>query len=311
MDLSTQWRPNSTTELYAEGLYTGYRNNNSNDFFVGLPWICANPATATVFPGTDEVKTVTAGCYDLTSDQSFVPKTDTYQAAIGGTWTGDRVKFTTEVDYTNSHFSQDGYILDSEYNPPPNGYSADFDYNGTGTPYMNVTGLSLTDPANFHVRQLYDQWISQKGNEADWRGDLTFRVDNGWLRSIETGLRFADRFAQNREDNQGGLDCRGVAAPSSPTFAALTAAIASPACFTALSALPGTAYHVTSGSQFDGQFGISQWLDADPNWLVDNIGYLRERFDQSATGAPPPADPTQSFDDREISYSAYGKVNPR
>lgn len=309
VDLATQWRPNSSTELYAEGFYSGYRNDNNNDFFVGLPWICANPATATVFPGTDEVKTVTAGCYDLTSDQSFVPKTDTYQAAIGGSWTGDRVKFTTEVDYTNSHFSQDGYILDTEYNPPPDGYTADFDYNGTGTPYMNVTGVSLTDPANFHVRQLYDQWMSQKGNEADWRGDLTFRVDNSWVKSVETGLRFADRFAQNREDNQGGLDCRGVADPSSPTFAALTAAIASPACFTALSALPGTAYHVTSGSQFDGQFGISQWMDADPNWLVDNIGYLREQFDQSATGAPPPADPTQSFDDREVSYSLYGKMN--
>jgi TonB-dependent receptor len=309
VDLSTQWRPNSSTELYAEGFYTGYRNNNNDDFFVGLPWICANPATATVFPGTDEVKTVTGGCYDLTSDQSFVPKTDTYQTAVGGTWTGDRVTFTTEVDYTNSHFSQDGVILDTQYSPPPNGYTADFDYNGTGTPYMNVTGISLTDPANFQIRQLYDQWISQKGNEGDWRGDLHFRVDHGWISSIDTGLRFADRFAQNREDNQGGLDCLGTPDPASPTNAALLAAIASPACFTPLSALPGTAYHVTSGSQFDGQFGISQWLDADPNWLIDNIAYLRERFDQSATGAAPPADPTQSFDDREVSYSAYGKLN--
>ena len=163
VDLSTQWRPNSQTELYAEGFYTGYRNNNNDDFFVGLPWICANPATATVFPGTDEVKTVTAGCYDLTSDQSFVPKTDTYQTAVGGTWTGDRVTLTTEVDYTNSHFSQDGYILDTQYAPPANGYTADFDYNGTGTPYMNVTGISLTDPANFHIRQLYDQWEQPKG----------------------------------------------------------------------------------------------------------------------------------------------------
>jgi len=309
VDLSTQWRPNSRTELYAEGFYTGYRNDNYDDFFVGLPWICANPSTATVFPGTDEVKTVTGGCYDLTSDQSFVPKTDTYQAAIGGAWTGDNVKFTTEVDYTNSHFSQDGYILDTQYNPPPDGYTADFDYNGTGTPYMNVTGISLTDPSNFHIRQLYDQWMSQKGNEGDWRGDLHFRVDHGWISSIDTGLRFADRFARNREDNQGGLDCLGTPDAASPTNAALLAAMASPACFTALSALPGTGYHVTSGSQFDGRFGISQWTDADPNWLIDNIGYLRKLFDQSPTGAPPPADPTQSFDDREISYSAYGKVN--
>ena len=309
-NVAAQWRPNSATEVFAEVFYTRYRNPNNVDYFVGLPWLGANAATATVFPGTDEVRTVTAGGYDLTSDQSFVPKTDTYQAATGLTWTGDKVTFTTEVDYTNSRFTQTGYILDSEYYPPPNGYTADFNYNGTGTPYMNVTGVSLTDPANFHIRQLYDQWEDQSGNEVDWRGDLDFKLDSSsWVKSIDTGLRFVDRYASNREDNQGGLDCRGTAYRSSPQYAALAAAIASPACFTALSALPGTAYHVTSGNLFNGRFGITQWLDADPAWLVNNIGYLRELFDQSPTGAPPPADPGQSFDDREISYAGYAKAN--
>ena len=77
------------------------------------------------------------------------PKTDTYQTAVGGTWTGDRVTLTTEVDYTNSHFSQDGYILDTQYAPPANGYTADFDYNGTGTPYMNVTGIKPDGSGKF------------------------------------------------------------------------------------------------------------------------------------------------------------------
>jgi iron complex outermembrane recepter protein len=309
-NISAQWSPNANTELYAEGFYTRYRNPNSVDFFVGLPWLGANPATATLFPGTDEVKTVTAGGYDLTSNQSFVPKTDTYQLATGGTWTSDNITATTEVDYTNSRFTQDNVILDSEYYPPADGYTADFNYHGTGTPYMNVTGIDLTDPGNFHVRQFYDRWEEQSGNEIDWRGDLLFKLDrSSWVKSIATGLRFVDRFAQNREDNQGGLDCRGVADPASPAFAAVSAAIASPACFTALNALPGTAYHVSSGSIFNGAFGISKWTDADPTWLINNAGYLRELFDQSPTGARPPADPTQSFDDRELSYAGYVKAN--
>ena len=99
-NLAAQWAPNANTELFAETFYTRYRNPNNTDFFVGLPWICANPATATVFPGTDEVKTVTGGCYDLTSDQAFIPKTDTYQIATGGKWTGENVTFSTEVDFT-------------------------------------------------------------------------------------------------------------------------------------------------------------------------------------------------------------------
>ncbi|MES1200068.1 MAG: TonB-dependent receptor [Pseudomonadota bacterium] len=311
-DLSLQWRPNEHTELFAEAFYTRYRNPNSNDFFVGLPWICADASTATIFPGTNEVHQVTAGCYDLTSNQSFVPHTDTYQVATGGTWTGDRLTMTTELDYTNSRFGQTGYILDTEYYPPSDGYTADFNYHGQGTPYMNVTGVDLTDPSQYHMRQFYDQWTKQRGHEADWRGDITYDMgDSGFFRQFQAGLRYANRIASNRADNPGGLDCRGVADPGSPTHDAVAAAIASSACFKALNdpSLPGVPYHVTAGSQFNAAFGISQWMDADPNWLNANIGFLRTLFGQSPTGAAPPEDPTQSFDDREISYAGYGKAN--
>ncbi len=151
-NVSLQWNPNSNVETYAEFFYTRYRNPNNDDFFVGLPWIGANPASATVCPGTDLVKTVDGGGYDLTSYQSFVPKTDTYQAATGATWTGDRMTLSTELDYTDSRFQQVGYILDTEYYPP--NYVADFNYNNTGTPYMLASGVSLTDPSNFNIRQL-------------------------------------------------------------------------------------------------------------------------------------------------------------
>ena len=309
-DISAQWAPNANTEAFAEVFYTRYRDPNNDDFFVGLPWICANPATATLFPGTNEVKTVTAGCYDLTSDQSFVPKTDTYQAATGVTWKGDRVTLSTEADYTDSRFSQTGYILDTQYNPPANGYTADFNYKGTGTPYMNVTGFDLTNPALFDMRQFYDQWTKQSGNEFDWRADLAYDTGaSSGIKSIDVGLRYANRFAKNRADNPGGLDCLAdlFAARSSPQFPAIAAAAASAACFQPLTSLPGTASHLTSGSQFNGQFGIVNWTDADPNWLNNNIGYLRTLFGQSAL--PPPEDPTQSFDDREQSFAAYAKAN--
>ena len=308
-NIAAQWRPSSNTEVFAEAFYTRFRNPNNVDFFVGLPWIGADPATATVFPGTDEVKTITGGNYDLTSDQSFVPRTDTYQVASGVTWTGGTVTVSTEVDYTNSKFTQAGYILDTEYYPPPGGYTADFNYHGTGTPFMNVTGVSLTDPTNFHIRQLYDQWTDQSGNELDWRADVSFKLPaTSWISSIDAGLRFVDRFARSRAANGGGVDCR--ADPATASAGAL-AAMASGGCFTALSALAGTgtAYHVTGGSMFNGQFGITRWMDADPDWLVHNIAYLRELLGQSATGAAPPADPTQAFDDREKSYAAYVKAN--
>jgi TonB-dependent receptor len=316
-DVATQWRPNDSTELYAEVFYTRYRNPNNVDFFVGLPWLNGIPSTATVYPNTNEIKTVTAGGYDLTSDQSFVPKTDTYQAATGGTWKGGNLTLSTELDYTNSAFNQTGYILDTEYYPPT--YTADTDLNGTGTPFMNVSGIDMTDPTNFHIRQFYDQWNKQSGNEVDWRGDAAFDMGNSnFIRSIDTGVRYVDRVARNRADNPGGLDCRGdpVADASSPQDPMLVAAFASPACSTlngapftgiTLDQLPGHAAHVTSGSQFDGAFGIARWADADPKWLINNINVLRTDFGQA--DAPPLLDPTQTFDDREQSFAGYAKAN--
>ena len=294
VNISGQWAPNANTEVYAEIFYTRYRNPNNVDFFVGLPWICADTGNATVFPGTDMVKTVTGGCYDLTSDQSFVPKTDTYQAATGANWNFGRLTATTELDYTDSRFSQVGVILDTEYYPPPNGYTADFNYHDSGTPYMNVTGINLLDPTQYHFRQFYDQRTKQYGNEEDWRGDINYDMgDGGFFKSFEAGLRYVNRYARNRQDNGSGLDCRGNDGTA-------------PGCFTDLASLQG-AWHATSGSIFDGKFGISQWIDADPNWLIQNVAYLRAAFGQPTT--PPPDDPTQSFDDREQSYSGYAKTN--
>ncbi|MDE2182200.1 MAG: TonB-dependent receptor [Alphaproteobacteria bacterium] len=313
LDFSMQWRPNQNVEVFAEAFYTRYRNPNSVDFFVGLPWIGADPATATVFPGTNEVKTVNAGWYDLTSNQSFRAKTDTYQLASGATWTGENVTLSTEVDYTDSRFAQTGYILDTHYFPgPPPAYVADFNYKNTGTPYMNVPLASVTDPANMVWRQWYDQWTKQTGNEVDWRADLHYDVGaDSLIRSFDVGFRYANRFARNRADNAGGLDCDSFPDPSSPFYAQQLARDASVACGgyhgnpgpgVTLADYPGS-FHITSGSQFDGKFGITKWMDADPNWLVKNVGLVRTLFGQPA--AAPAADPSNSFDDREQSYAGY------
>lgn len=304
LNFSAQWRPNNDTEFYLEGFWTKYRNPNNVDFFVGLPWICANPATATVFPGTNEVHTVTAGCYDLTSDQSFVPRTDTYQYATGGSWVRDRLTATTELDFTRSKFTQDGVILDTEYNPPSNGYFADFNHNGDGTPFFNVTGFNLHDPTQFRVRTLFDQRTLQKGHEWDWRGDLKYDVsDTGFIRQVAGGLRYANRIADNHQANGGPMDCgAGWVAPICTVYTG-----GGGTSLTAL--LPGTGqqWHATEGSVFDGHYGIQSWVDADPNWLLQNIGALRVLWGQPA--GPPAFAPTNTFIDREITYSGYLKAN--
>lgn len=316
VDFSAQWRPNQNLEFYTDVFYTRYRNPNSSDFFVGLPWIGANPATATLFPGSNEVKTVEAGFYDLTSSQSFRAKTDTYQIATGGTWTGDNLTVTSEVAYTDSTFKQTGYILDTHYNPgDPPAYTADFNYQGTGTPYMMVPLAAVTDPTNMVMRQWYDQWSVQSGNEIDWRADATYELGASGLKSIEAGVRYGNRFAQNSGDNSGGQDCDSFPDPGSPVYAQQVARDASQACGgyhgnpgagVKLSDLAGS-YHITSGSMFDGKFGITKFMTPDPEYLFTHVGQIRQLFGQSASA--PPADLTQSFDDREVSWAGYVKGN--
>jgi TonB-dependent receptor len=316
VDFSAQWRPNQNLEFYTDVFYTRYRNPNSVDFFVGLPWIGANPATATLFPGSNEVKTVEAGYYDLTSSQSFRSKTDTYQIAMGGTWTGDKLTVSSEVAYTDSTFKQTGYILDTHYNPgDPPAYKADFNYKGTGTPYMNVPLAAVTDPANMVMRQWYDQWSKQSGNEIDWRADATYEIAARGLKSVEFGVRYGNRFAQNRGDNTGGQDCDSFPDAGSPVYAQQVARDASQACGgyhgnpgpgVKLSDLAGS-YHITGGSMFDGKFGITKFMAPDPEYLFSHVGEIRQLFGQSSS--VPPEDLTQSFDDREISWAGYVKGN--
>ena len=244
------------------------------------------------------MKTVTGGCYDLTSDQSFVPKTDTYQAATGATWTQGDLTLSTEIDYTDSQFSQTGYILDTHYFPPVR-YTADFNYHNTGTPYMNVTSFDVTDPAQMFMRQFYDQWSKQTGNEFDWRGDLQYDMgETSFVKSIDAGVRYGNRFAENHQANGSGLDCGGVADPGSSQYQFQLLKDHSPACgfpnsggIVALNdpSLPGTPYHVTSGSQFEASSASRDgWMPIQIGLTITSAA-LREEFGQSAS--PPPADP--------------------
>lgn len=317
VNLVGQWRPNENTEVYAEVFYTRYRNDNSVDYLIGLPWvsnISTNTTTVTDPDGGVEAKTTASCCYDLTSNQAFRDKTDTYQFATGATWTGGNLTLSTEVDYTDSRYKRRGVILDTIFYPS---ISYDFNYEGKGTPNLTITDSTYDalDSANYHIRQFYDQWTHQSGNEIDWRGDAAYTVGDSWLKSIDTGLRYTNRFGKNRAANGGGLDCQGSLAgyASSALYEEEVAALSSTACTnmwsqTVEEMLPGS-MRVSHGKIFDGDrtFGIRQWMNADPHYLLNHTKEVRALFGQSTSD--PEAEPSNSFDDREQSYAFYAKAN--
>jgi TonB-dependent receptor len=311
LNFSTQWRPNSNTEVFAELFYTRYRDPNSVDFLIGLPGN-NNPVSAFTSiadpNGNSAMKTETMCCFNLTSNQSFRDKTDTYQFATGATWTGNDMTLSTEFDYTDSRYKHMGVIIDSAIFT---GTSFDTNLNGQGTP--NVIGVTPADwlvAANYHPTQLFDQWTQNSGNEIDWRGDANFTVSNGWLKSIDAGLRYSNRFGKNRADWGGAVSCYGGTDQGGYDPALVASAACNGGAWwgnNIATLMPGGFTKSHGSFMPDVTWGLRRWMNADANWTVANITKLRTAFGQPTT--TPDAIPSNSFDDREQGYSAYFKAN--
>ena len=317
-NVSAQWRPNTNTEVFAEFFYTRYRDAYEVNFLIGLPGN-NNPVTAftTVSDpnGIAEMKTVSECCFVLTSNQGFHDATNTAQFATGVTWTGDNIELSTEADYTDSRYKRKGLIVDTalfvetEY---------DSNYQTSGTPFMGSSNLSYwLDPTNYHPTQLFDQWTKQSGNEFDWKGDATFNI-NGALKSVQVGVRYANRYGKNDQDWGGAISCYGIADQAYPNTDGAhpdPALLASAACnggawwantlTTTYSGLMANNH----GPFFDGEagWGVRNWMNASSNWMFSHISQLRTAFGQPTSD--PAAILSNSFADREESFAGYLMAN--
>ena len=311
-NLSTQWRPNSNTEVFAELFYTRYRNPNGEDFLIGLPGDSPSSAYTSVTDpsGTKELKTETICCFNLTSDQSFHDSTNTYQAATGATWTGENLTLSTELDYTDSSYKRVGAIVDTAIFDTA---TFDTNYNGSGTPYMGVaTPAAWKVGSNYHPTQLFDQWTKQSGNEIDWRGDASYTFHDSAFKSLDFGLRYSNRFGRNAADWGGAISCYGGtdqigSDPAVANSAACAGGWWANSLTTTYPKLMSLAYGNDDFFAGERPWGIRTWMNANPSWSIANIATLRGAFGQPT--ATPPADLSNSFTDREEGLTAYFKAN--
>ena len=312
-NLSTQWRPNSNTEVYAEVFFTRYRNPNGEDFLIGLPGDSPSSAFTSVTDpsGTKELKTETICCFNLTSNQAFHDSTNTYQAATGVTWTGDNLTLSSELDYTYSKYKRLGVIVDTAIFDTAN---FDTNYQGSGTPYMGVaTPAAWLVGSNYHPTQLFDQWNTQNGNEIDWRGDASYGLHESVLKTLYFGLRYSNRYGDNLADNGGAYSCYGGTNPTGaadPTVA--NSAACAPGWFnnTLTTTYPKLMSLAYGNDQFfagERPWGIRTWMNANPSWTVANITTLRTAFGQPTT--TPAADLSNTFSNREQGFTAYFKAD--
>ncbi len=304
VSLMLQWRPNQQTEFYWDNLYTRYDNRHITDFFIGIPsWANAGffIDNVTLYPagydgytvpekydaaGTPArfVKSLTAhNTNTLTSKQSYHDITDSYQGAFGGKWDNGTVKATGELSYNFSTYRPRSVILDTQTVTP----SLAITYNDNGASTVTTSGIDYTNPANFQLTQLFDQWQRSHSAQYALRGDLLYRLASPFLKSLQFGGRYADRDVNYHSANNGGI-FQWMAAPAA--------------------SIPGLG-RVSSGEPFVGanQISIRHWWSADENFLLNNTDVLRKVFGQPA--GLPAADPSRTFKDKEQTLAAYGLGN--
>jgi iron complex outermembrane receptor protein len=213
-----QWRPQPGLEFYAEGLWQGYRDNWT-DRELDFPLWGADGANYSNVVIDNQGRVVSgtvtnpgaccgAGLPGNLGDPNSFPdgfqgatkrKTDTYQFAVGGSYTGGPLKISADLARTSSTFKLSTESVD--FVIPTHNYTVDW-YNGSPGGYgptFNISGLDFSDPANYNYRGFYE--ARQKPHGDDWQGRLDFEYTPGgisFLNNIQWGVRYVDRNASDQ-----------------------------------------------------------------------------------------------------------------
>ena len=284
-NIALQWKPTPDLEIYADGLFTGYRNNYDNDFFVGLPK--AGDIVATTVqagsPGSETVNGVagtvtTRNNFTISSEQTFKQKTDGYQGNVGARWHTGRATLSTEVTYDYSKVTSQQLVLDTAYVVP----QIDYDFTKR-TPSLNFNGFDYTNPAILNLNTLFDNANEATSKHIAWRGDLTYDLGDGFFRNFKVGARYSRRTGESRATNGDGFGLGFLPGSQFPDLAKNSAS-----------------------SIIDGKLGVDDFALASSGFIRDNIDQLRTLAGLPLTGHP--FDPAQSFSLKERVYAVYGEI---
>lgn len=288
VNAAVQWRPNAALELYADLLYQGFHNKVSDRQLFTPLYGDVRFSNVTLQPGTNRVR-------GFTSNGQVRPElfqgasnnqTDTYQFAVGGTWNQGPWRVSTDLARTKSKYDSSIYSFDTAFATNPT-VDVIFDKaGGDGGVAFSFPGFDVNDPANYRYRGFYDRHLTAKGDDVQWRGDVTYDLGEGLLRSAQAGLRYVDRDGAFRNgDRYSPQEALGLS----------------------LSQVPVDVAAAPSGFTGDDVRAVRTWPTASYDSLRRNISALRDLAGMAS--GDPPFDPTQSFDANEKSYAGYGQLN--
>jgi TonB-dependent receptor len=299
-NFALQWRPDDTSELYFEGFVTDYKNVFELDFLVGLPWLGDGNLSATVFPGTNQLKTLTNhNVFTIMSTQANDQHSNTNQFSAGGYKRIGDFKLSTDLSVTNSFFKYENPIMDSSTIVPL--VQVDTSHDGTAQLNYNSPGYDIKNPAAYNIENWFDNYGKQTGGSVDWRADVVYTAPSDeFIREISAGVRYADRSAESNQSYGGA---------------------AYPFTHTSVSTLPGLNGVSEPMAGGGPDYITTQWYTPSASYLLNNTDKVRAQtallYDHNATTAAEFAlrndpvtgkrriDPGMYFSDVEKTYAGY------
>lgn len=281
-----EWRPNANTRLYADGFATDLKNDWELDFFVGLPWLGNGEVSATTFPNSNQLKTLTNhNVFTITSTQANRAHSITKQYAVGGEYKTDDggLTFSTDLSNTLSIYEWRNPILDVSTIVP----DVFVDTNHDDTVLLRYGGANydITNGANYNLENFFDNYGRDDGKATDWRGDVTWRPSSeGFFKSVTAGLRYADRKAASIRSFIGGTGPPPARVPAQ-----------------SIAGLDGLSEPMASGGP---QYDLRQWYTPSADFLLDNTDVIRSAFGKTLR----PLDPGSFFSDKEVTKTIYAQT---
>ncbi len=309
VNYALQWKPNDSTEFYAEGLYDWETDHYSQPFYFSFPVGAVTPDSYTVgnncyadqLTGSPYLgQTIcdatsgswTGNTYAATSTQAHQQRGRDMQAAVGVKWHGNRLHLSSDLSYTSTSFNDNTFIIDTFLKGPITTV-----WNGTAGNQQNWTlgGNPQLDPANYYLNGLFQTWHNEKGKEYAWTGDGTWDIGGNFLSYLDFGLRAADHKAEYIGSVEistpppGGAGTGNIVANPNPANQVIANFPSGYFC-----AMPTTSAIPVS------------WLTGCYDYLTKNAAALRSFYGLSPGLAP--QNPGRYFHIDEKTYAAYAQL---
>jgi TonB-dependent receptor len=297
-----QWKISPQLEAHAQYLGTGYRARSAVNYILGIVTWTPRLTNVTMAPQGDycntpvgmicPIQSAHAGAaqfggpydwdpYTATSTWGVKEHTVSHYLNLGVQYKNGPWKTSSNFAWSRSTFVNDTVIVDQQipgasidvYTYGRDGHGG---YNQVTTP---ASSQALRDPSQFVLRGMVQNWGISTGEQSQWRLDSSYRLGDGFLRSIDSGIRLSWRRA-GFKGAEGHSDISGTrASPISafgPSFETL---------------VPGL-------DRLGGP-----WVTPSHDFLIDQADAVRAFY-----GAAPgrvAEDPTRSFSQNEDNSTLY------